>query len=74
MTGSPSLFESHLPQGLHYRENLITEADERVLLDAIASVAALREIGAASSLVPIAPRRHRRPTPASEAARRATWA
>ena len=27
MTGSPSLFESHLPQGFHYRENFITEVE-----------------------------------------------
>ena len=39
MTGSPRLFESHLPRGFHYRENFITEADERVLLHAIAGVA-----------------------------------
>jgi 2OG-Fe(II) oxygenase superfamily len=39
MTGSPSLFESHLPRGFHYRENFITEADELVLLDAFAGVA-----------------------------------
>src|SRR5215204_6538050 len=38
MTGAPSLFESPLPQGFHYRETFITEADERVLLDAIAGV------------------------------------
>jgi hypothetical protein len=39
MTGSPSLFESHLPRGFHYRENFITEADELVLLDAFAGAA-----------------------------------
>src|SRR5687767_9345335 len=39
MAGSPGLFEHNLPQGFHYRENFITEADERVLLDAIAQVA-----------------------------------
>ena len=39
MAGSPGLFEHNLPEGFHYRENLITEADERVLLDAIAHVA-----------------------------------
>jgi hypothetical protein len=39
MAGSPSLFEYDLPTGFHYRENFITEADERVLLDAIADVA-----------------------------------
>ena len=39
MAASPGLFEHNLPEGFHYRENLITEADERVLLDAIAHVA-----------------------------------
>jgi alkylated DNA repair dioxygenase AlkB len=39
MAGSPGLFEHNLPQGFHYREHFITEADERVLLDAIARVA-----------------------------------
>jgi hypothetical protein len=39
MAGSSGLFEHNLPQGFHYRENFITEADERVLLDAIAHVA-----------------------------------
>ena len=39
MARSPRLFESHPPQGFHYRETFITEADERVLLDAIADVA-----------------------------------
>jgi alkylated DNA repair dioxygenase AlkB len=38
MSGSPRLFESHLPQGFHYREAFITEADEQVLLDAIVGV------------------------------------
>jgi len=38
MTGSPSPFESHLPQGFHYREAFITEADEQVLLDAIVGI------------------------------------
>jgi hypothetical protein len=38
MSGSPGLFESHLPQGFHYREAFITEADEQVLLDAIVGV------------------------------------
>ena len=32
------LFESHLPSGFQYRENFITEPQERQLLDAIASV------------------------------------
>ena len=39
MAGSPRLFEHDLPPGFHYRENFITEADEQVLLDAIAGVA-----------------------------------
>jgi alkylated DNA repair dioxygenase AlkB len=39
MAGSPSLFEFHLPPGFHYRQELITEADELALLDAIAGVA-----------------------------------
>jgi alkylated DNA repair dioxygenase AlkB len=39
MAGSPGLFDHNLPQGFHYRENFITGADERVLLDAIAHVA-----------------------------------
>ena len=39
MVGSPGLFDHNLPQGFHYRENFITEADEQVLLDAIAHVA-----------------------------------
>src|SRR5688572_15497604 len=39
MAGSPRLFEHDLPPGLHYRDNFITEADERVLVDAIAEVA-----------------------------------
>lgn len=38
MAGSSRLFEPDLPPGFHYRENFITEADERVLLDAIANV------------------------------------
>jgi alkylated DNA repair dioxygenase AlkB len=38
MAGSPRLFEHGLPPGFHYRENFITEGDERVLLDAIADV------------------------------------
>jgi hypothetical protein len=32
MAGSPRLFEPELPPGFHYRENFITEADERLLL------------------------------------------
>ena len=39
MAGSPRLFEHDLPSGFHYRDDFITEADERVLLDAIADVA-----------------------------------
>ena len=39
MAGSPVLFEHNLPPGLQYRDNFITEADERVLLDAIGHVA-----------------------------------
>jgi hypothetical protein len=39
MAGSPGLFEPDLPAGFHYREGFITEADERVLMDAIADVA-----------------------------------
>jgi len=39
MAGSPRLFEHDLPPGLHYRDNFITETDERVLVDAIAGVA-----------------------------------
>ena len=33
------LFEHDLPPGFHYRADFITDADERVLLDAIADVA-----------------------------------
>ena len=39
MAASPGLFDHGLPQGFHYRENFITEADERVLLYAISHVA-----------------------------------
>ena len=39
MAASPSLFERDVPPGFHYREDFITEADERVLLEAIADVA-----------------------------------
>jgi len=38
MAASPGLFGHHLPAGFHYREHFITEADERLLVDAIASV------------------------------------
>jgi alkylated DNA repair dioxygenase AlkB len=39
MAGPPRLFEHDLPHGLHYRDDFITEAEERALLDAIADVA-----------------------------------
>src|SRR4030095_16292715 len=39
MAGSLRLFDHNLPQGFHYRENFITEADEQALLNAIAGVA-----------------------------------
>jgi alkylated DNA repair dioxygenase AlkB len=39
MAVSPSLFERDVPSGFYYRENFITDADERVLLQAIADVA-----------------------------------
>ena len=39
MAASPGLFECDLPPGFHYREDFITESDERALLDAIAGVA-----------------------------------
>jgi alkylated DNA repair dioxygenase AlkB len=39
MAALPSLFERDLPPGFHYREDFITDADERVLLEAIADVA-----------------------------------
>src|SRR6185503_14141409 len=39
MAVSPGLFDRDLPPGFHYRENFITDADERVLLEAIADVA-----------------------------------
>jgi alkylated DNA repair dioxygenase AlkB len=38
MAGAPRLFTYDLPPGFHYHENFITEADERILLDAIADV------------------------------------
>ena len=38
MAGSPRLFEHDLPPGLHYGDDFITEADEGVLLDAIADI------------------------------------
>jgi hypothetical protein len=39
MAGSPSLFEHDRPAGFHYRDHVITDAEERALLDAIANVA-----------------------------------
>ena len=39
MAGSSSLFEHDLPEGFHYRDNVITNAEERALLDAIAHIA-----------------------------------
>jgi len=39
MAASPGLFERDLPPGFHYREDFITDADERVVLEAIADVA-----------------------------------
>jgi alkylated DNA repair dioxygenase AlkB len=39
MAALPSLFERDLPPGFHYREDFITDADEGVLLEAIADVA-----------------------------------
>jgi alkylated DNA repair dioxygenase AlkB len=39
MVASRTLFERDRPLGFHYREDFITETDERVLLEAIADVA-----------------------------------
>jgi hypothetical protein len=39
MAGSPRLFEHDLPVGFHYRDNVITNAEERALLDTIADIA-----------------------------------
>jgi alkylated DNA repair dioxygenase AlkB len=39
MAGATNLFEHSLPPGFYYRENFLTEAEERLLLDAIADVA-----------------------------------
>ena len=39
VAASPSLFDLDLPVGFHYREDFITDADERVLLEAIGDVA-----------------------------------
>jgi len=38
MAASRCLFECDSPPGFHYREHFLTEADERLLLDAIADV------------------------------------
>jgi len=39
MAGSSGLFEHDVPPGFHYREDFITDSEERVLLDAMAGVA-----------------------------------
>lgn len=39
MVESPGLFEFDVPRGFQYREDFITDSDERVLLDAMANVA-----------------------------------
>jgi hypothetical protein len=39
MAALPNLFEVDVPVGFHYREDFITPADERVVLEAIAGVA-----------------------------------
>ena len=39
MAGPPRLFEHDLPPGLHYRDDFITGAEERALLDAMAETA-----------------------------------
>jgi len=38
MAASPSFFEHHLPPGFQYRVHFITDAHERLLVDAIASI------------------------------------
>jgi alkylated DNA repair dioxygenase AlkB len=38
MASSPSLFEHNVPSGFAYRENFISHADERALVDAISEV------------------------------------
>ena len=38
MARSPGLFEDNVPSGFHYREDFITASDERVLLDAMATI------------------------------------
>jgi hypothetical protein len=39
MVAARTLFEGNWPLGFHYRDDFITDADERVLLEAIADVA-----------------------------------
>ena len=39
MAESPGLFEPEVPPGFHYREDFISDSDERVLIDAMASIA-----------------------------------
>ena len=39
MVASRNLFERDWPLGFHYREDFITDGDERALLEAIADVA-----------------------------------
>jgi hypothetical protein len=38
MSGSPRLVEHDVPPGWRYRDNFMTEAEERVLLDAVADI------------------------------------
>jgi len=38
IAGSPSFFEHDLPEGFHYRDKVITNAEERALLDTIAHI------------------------------------
>ena len=39
MAESPRLFEPDVPEGFHYRDDVITSDEERALLDAIAGIA-----------------------------------
>jgi alkylated DNA repair dioxygenase AlkB len=39
MAASPNLFELDLPPGFHYREDFVTDGEERSLVEAIAGVA-----------------------------------
>ena len=39
MRGPSTLFEPHLPSGFRYRDDFITDADERVLLGEVAAIA-----------------------------------